>query len=823
MRKTVAIALYVTLVTAVSGQENKSLVLRGTVVDDGSRPVAGAEVAAYKKQWDYRIGYDYAELLGPVIKTDNDGWFMMSVQRGSEFNYQYNTFIVARKEGLAYAWDGLNYGLNEKAEGNFNLILEKPGVLSGKLVETDSSPVAGAKIRAVPKNHYLHRLRQRQILGPEEWFTTETDAQGNFTFDYFGPDVAADFMVESPGRSLEHQFTTCYLNGCGYEVGKPEVKLVLPPKTNIRGQVIDRKTAAGVPGVSLMLQNYNDRDSEHLYDRYLFKSGENGNFSIDAVPPGRHILHVVTSNKETGEWIGRSTLINVEPKEISKTVTVKVEKAGLIRIMVRDEKTSELLPGVQLWPKKTDYTGFAKDGGFYRYALSGGDGVAIIRCPVGRCDVSASRVDYHGSNPIPVTVREGETSTKEIFLEKKATVTGTVTDESGRPVEGVFVTAHPQGDEAFTDSSGGFALKTAWGGRKPERLFARHIDKNLTAAVRIEDAAKPLTVILRPTVSVVGKVTDTGGKGIPATRVTLDTSISNALSRFTEVIADQTGSYEIKAIAPTESGFGYRITVAASGYGTKKYEKISVAQGSSGSVRIPTVALKPADVSISGRVVYANGKPAARVPIFLGSRPDAPQPSRTTATDADGRFVINSVCKGPLSLQADFGSSPGGSGNLKAEGGDHDLKIVLGQGGVQTQRVSLVGKPLPNLTEFGLRSASALAGGKQVLVCFWDVNQRPSRNCVQQLSRRARLLAGKNVYVVLAQTPAVPDRTVVSWLRKYKVTFLVGRVRTGPEGLSKTWGVQSLPWLILTDREHIVTAEGFGLSELNKKIQSAEK
>jgi len=30
------------------------------------------------------------------------------------------------------------------------------------------------------------------------------------------------------------------------------------------------------------------------------------------------------------------------------------------------------------------------------------------------------------------------------------------------------------------------------------------------------------------------------------------------------------------------------------------------------------------------------------------------------------------------------------------------------------------------------------------------------------------------------------------------------------------------PWLILTDKEHIVRAEGFGLAEINEKIQPLE-
>ena len=147
------------------------------------------------------------------------------------------------------------------------------------------------------------------------------------------------------------------------------------------------------------------------------------------------------------------------------------------------------------------------------------------------------------------------------------------------------------------------------------------------------------------------------------------------------------------------------------------------------------------------------------------------------------------------------------------------MKIVLGQVGVQIDHASLLGKPLPGLTDFGLRSAFALAGGKHVLVCVWDVNQRPSRNCVQKLSKRAKWLAGRDVYVVLTQTPAMPDRMMLDWLRKYKITCPVGNVRIGPDALSKTWGVQSLPWLILTDKQHIVRAEGFVITELDEKLK----
>jgi hypothetical protein len=46
-------------------------------------------------------------------------------------------------------------------------------------------------------------------------------------------------------------------------------------------------------------------------------------------------------------------------------------------------------------------------------------------------------------------------------------------------------------------------------------------------------------------------------------------------------------------------------------------------------------------------------------------------------------------------------------------------------------------------------------------------------------------------------------------------------VQADDEETPLAWGVKSLPWLILTDRDHLVTAEGFGLNELNDKIIDA--
>ncbi len=36
------------------------------------------------------------------------------------------------------------------------------------------------------------------------------------------------------------------------------------------------------------------------------------------------------------------------------------------------------------------------------------------------------------------------------------------------------------------------------------------------------------------------------------------------------------------------------------------------------------------------------------------------------------------------------------------------------------------------------------------------------------------------------------------------------------------WGVKSLPWLILTDKDHIVSSNGFSLNELDEKLKQPD-
>jgi hypothetical protein len=131
---------------------------------------------------------------------------------------------------------------------------------------------------------------------------------------------------------------------------------------------------------------------------------------------------------------------------------------------------------------------------------------------------------------------------------------------------------------------------------------------------------------------------------------------------------------------------------------------------------------------------------------------------------------------------------------------------------------SIVGKPMPEFGDIEIGFSPAQAQDRRILVCLWDMNQRPSRHCIRELAKRAEELKGKGVTIVAVQASKVDKSELDAWIKKYQVLFPVGMVQGDEEETRLNWGVKSLPWLILTDRRHIVRAEGFALGELDEKL-----
>jgi len=169
---------------------------------------------------------------------------------------------------------------------------------------------------------------------------------------------------------------------------------------------------------------------------------------------------------------------------------------------------------------------------------------------------------------------------------------------------------------------------------------------------------------------------------------------------------------------------------------------------------------------------------------------------------------------GVLSRPFNIPEMPGGRSDEPLDLGQLELEVVR----KSALTPSLIGKPLPDLGGMKIDLAPAQAKGKMILVCFWDMNQRPSRRCISQLAKQAEQLKAKDVTVVAVQASKIEEKTLNEWVKKNNIAFAVGMIKGDEEKTRFNWGVQSLPWLILTDKQHAVQAEGFGINELDERI-----
>jgi hypothetical protein len=130
----------------------------------------------------------------------------------------------------------------------------------------------------------------------------------------------------------------------------------------------------------------------------------------------------------------------------------------------------------------------------------------------------------------------------------------------------------------------------------------------------------------------------------------------------------------------------------------------------------------------------------------------------------------------------------------------------------------LKGDALPEFNNIKIDFTTKDYKGKKLLICFFDMNQRPSRRCISELSKQIDKLTTKDVAVIAIQTSKISQDRLDEWTNESNIFFPIGKIDKDVEKTRFAWGVKSLPWLILTDQKHIVEAAGFSLAELDEKI-----
>jgi len=127
-------------------------------------------------------------------------------------------------------------------------------------------------------------------------------------------------------------------------------------------------------------------------------------------------------------------------------------------------------------------------------------------------------------------------------------------------------------------------------------------------------------------------------------------------------------------------------------------------------------------------------------------------------------------------------------------------------------------RPPAPLASLDIEGKPKTLAGKKVLVCFFDMNQRPSRRLVQDLAARVKLLEQNNLPVLLIQASEADKGAVQQWLRAAGVPFVAGTTAATMPTLQQDWTVRALPWLVLLDEGHTIRAAGFDLQQLDESL-----
>jgi hypothetical protein len=88
--------------------------------------------------------------------------------------------------------------------------------------------------------------------------------------------------------------------------------------------------------------------------------------------------------------------------------------------------------------------------------------------------------------------------------------------------------------------------------------------------------------------------------------------------------------------------------------------------------------------------------------------------------------------------------------------------------------LKLLGLPLPPFECIGIGFGIAEAKGTSILICFFDMNQRPSRYMVTELAKRNPRLKEEGIVVICVQASKIDKEILDLWAKDSNIPFMVG-------------------------------------------------
>ena len=688
--------------------------------------------------------------------------------------------------------------LAEMSNGQFG---SGPAVkISGVVHLPDGKPATGASVQLVggygPRGENL--LTDANGKFELEWNPRQFGGQNDQTSCVLVRDVERNLAV---AQDMDEDTTN--------------LDLKLAPGLTLAG----RAEAGGKPLTNATAQLVFWTGRSGMWLQGLARTNTPGQYEILALPPGRK-YGVIVSAPGYGQKQNHNLEISAEPGR-QELAPVELKPANLKlagQVLDDDDKpVARCNVNINGEDQPSANTRTDKDGRF-----------SFAHVCEGTVRLSANSQRSYGSlsaegGDTNVVLKLGENMSYSSDS-KSHKLKGVVTDPTGQPAAGVQVAVFPNNGNRWTKTGANGEYSLTWMLQQWQmqngsaQLVLRDQAHNLAAAEELSEEVTNLNVKLKPALTFAGQVKNEDGAPLPAAQIGFWLKSGNSYEQLDQstITADAAGRFEIKCL-PMSGEF--IVWATAKGYG--KHQQQLHPEYETNRVELEQFALKHANLVIAGQVLKDDDKPASGVNVNLNG--DG-QPDGSMTTDSQGRFHFQ-VCEGQINLYA-YPQNGGGNAQANVQAGDTNIVMMLtsssGGNRATPRRTALKGSPLPDLTSVNL-VANAAPASQPVLLCLFDAGQRPSRHVISQLNEQAAALKEKKVCVIGVQAAVITDEGFNAWKDAKPVSIPVGRVLEKSAKTKWATSTSALPWLVLTDANHKVVAEGFSLDELDAQIQKVVK
>lgn len=450
--KAVSVSAGTTKTITVTLEEGQ--MVHGYIRDEGGRPMKGAQIVLMP------IGVLNMPLAqqierGKETKSNSDGYY-----RFENVDLATLNTISAHKAGYGRQakTDLRMEGKDTTVEADFRLV---PGLsIRGRVQSPTGEPIAGARVDAYG-------------------FVSIQNSRGSATSKSDGTFELID-IVEGPYQIRAHAQGWADAREPRVEAGEQNLVLEMQPLGEVTGAVVVDLTDQPVSEFSLGVRRVTP-GSEMMGPAFLkeeFSNRPEGAFSLRGIPEGVYVVEA----EAPGFAPSQSTSFEVRLGEVVSGVEVRMSTGGGIRARVTDALTGEPIAGARV---------ATQDNGFIDNPLSQIFGAALSRSTTKRAAITDENgvftiaqlmpTDYQLRIEHPeytaLIVRDLEVGVSpepldygEFQLELGGSITGTVYDENGAPLDNATVAMANQDNPGVTyqtssDAEGRFALGHLASGR----------------------------------------------------------------------------------------------------------------------------------------------------------------------------------------------------------------------------------------------------------------------------------------------------------------------------------------------------------------------